>query len=43
MGRGGLITVTYDPQVQPYLASIRLSSQNGPKAVFQQQPVAPLW
>lgn len=42
-GRGGLITVSYDPQVQPYLSIIRLSSQNGPRPVYQQQPVAPLW
>jgi len=42
-GRGGSITVTYDPQVKPYLAVIHLSSQNGPKPVFQEAPVAPLW
>lgn len=42
-GRGGLITVTYDPQVKPYLSTILLSSQNGPHPVFQEQPVAPLW
>ena len=42
-GRGGLITVTYDPQVKPYLGSIRTSSQNGPKAIFQEAPVPALW
>lgn len=42
-GRGGLITVTYDPLAQPYLTAIHLSSANGPKPVFQQAPVAPLW
>jgi len=42
-GRGGSITVTYDPQVKPYLAVIHLSSQNGPKPIFQEAPVAPLW
>ncbi len=42
-GRGGPITVTYDPAVQPYLSAIHLSNQGGPKPVFQQQPVAPLW
>jgi len=42
-GRGGLITVTYDPQVKPYLSTIRLSSQNGPHPVYQEQTVAPLW
>ena len=42
-GSGGLITVTYDPQVKPYLAEIHLSSQNGPTPVWQEAPVAPLW
>jgi hypothetical protein len=42
-GRGGRITVTYDPQVKPYLVAIHLSSQNGPKPIFQEAPVAPLW
>ena len=42
-GRGGSITVTYDPQVKPYLNAIRLSNQDGPSPVFQEQAVAPLW
>jgi hypothetical protein len=42
-GWGGLITVTYDPQVEPYLAVIHLSSRNGPKPIFQEAPMAPLW
>jgi hypothetical protein len=42
-GSGGSITVTYDPQVKPYLAAIHLSNQGGPKPVFQEQTVAPLW
>jgi hypothetical protein len=42
-GRGGSITVTYDPQVKPFLATIRLSNQGGPKPVFIEAPVAPLW
>ncbi len=42
-GRGGLITVIYDPQTKPYLAAIHLSSSNGPKPVFQEATVAPLW
>ena len=42
-GRGGLITVTYDPQVKPYLSTIRLSSQNGPHPIYHEQTVAPLW
>jgi len=42
-GRGGSITVTYDPQVQPYLNIIHLSNRGGPKPVFNEAPVAPLW
>jgi len=30
-GRGGTITVTYDPQVKSYLAVLRLSAQRGPQ------------
>jgi hypothetical protein len=43
MGRGGSITVTYDPGVKPYLGVIHLSSKNGPPQAFVQQAVAPLW
>jgi len=42
-GSGGLITVTYDPQVKPYLATLHLSSQYGPRPVFKEEPVAALW
>jgi hypothetical protein len=42
-GRAGSITVLYDPQVKPFLATIVLSNQGGPKPVFQEQPIAPLW
>jgi hypothetical protein len=42
-GRGGSITVTYDPQAKPYLSTIHLSSLNGPKPVFNEETVAPLW
>jgi hypothetical protein len=42
-GRGGSITVTYDPQAQPYLAAIHLFNSNGPKPVFMEDQVAPLW
>jgi hypothetical protein len=42
-GKGGSITVTYDPQVQPYLTAIRLSNKGGPRPVFKEEPVAPLW
>jgi len=42
-GRGGSITVTYDPQARPFLATIHLSNQGGPKPVFNEEAVAPLW
>ena len=42
-GRGGTITVTYDPQVKPYLNTIHLSNKGGPAPVFNEAPVAPLW
>jgi hypothetical protein len=42
-GRAGSITVTYDPQVKPYLGTIRLSNVGGPKPLFQEEAVAPLW
>src|ERR1035441_6299012 len=42
-GRGGSITVTYDPQDKPYLGTIRLSNKGGPPPVFKEEPVAALW
>jgi hypothetical protein len=42
-GRGGIMTVTYDPQAKPYLTAIHLSNQGGPSPVFNEEPVAPLW
>jgi hypothetical protein len=42
-GRGGSIKVTYDPQVKPYLSAFKLSNPGGPKPVFEETPVAPLW
>jgi hypothetical protein len=42
-GKAGSVTVTYDPQVQPYLTAIRLSNKGGPRPVFKEEPVAPLW
>jgi hypothetical protein len=42
-GRGGSITVTYDPQVKPYLAIFHLSAKGGPAPVFEEAPVARLW
>src|SRR5271169_2211590 len=42
-GRGGSITVTYDPQAKPFLGTIHLSNKNGPPPAFREEPVAPLW
>ncbi len=42
-GSGGSIAVTYDPSATPYLAVLRLSNPGGPKPVWTQAPVAPLW
>ena len=42
-GRGGLITVTYDPEVKPYLNAIHLSNWNGPMPVFVESRLEPLW
>jgi len=42
-GRGGSITVTYDPQSKPFLVAIHLSNRGGPPPVFKEEPVAPLW
>jgi len=42
-GRGGSITVTYDPEAKPFLTAIHLSHQNGPRPAFNEEPVAPLW
>jgi hypothetical protein len=42
-GKGGSITVTYDPQTRPFINTIHLSNQGGPPPVFKIEPVAPLW
>jgi hypothetical protein len=42
-GRDGTITVIYDPQTQPYLSIIVIPTHDGPRPVFIEQPVAPLW
>lgn len=42
-GVGALITVTYDPEVKPYLGAIKVSSWNGPAPVFREKAIAPLW
>jgi hypothetical protein len=42
-GRGGSIIVTVDPQASPFIGALHLSNQGGPKPVFRQEPVNPLW
>jgi hypothetical protein len=42
-GKGGSITVTYDPQAKPFLSAIRPSNKGGPPPVFREEPVAHLW
>lgn len=42
-GRGGSISVTYDPQVKPYLAILHLSNRGAPAPEFTESPVGPLW
>jgi hypothetical protein len=42
-GRGGMISVVYDPQAKPFLAAIHFSHQYGPEPVFRAEPVAPFW
>jgi hypothetical protein len=42
-GKGGSITVTYDPQAKSYLSVIYLSNSGAPKPVFQEQAVPALW
>lgn len=42
-GRGGLITLTYDPAAKPYLGTIKLSAANGPTPVWVEGTVTALW
>jgi hypothetical protein len=42
-GKGGSITVKIDPQASPFVKAIQLSNRGGPRPVFRQEPVAPLW
>jgi hypothetical protein len=42
-GRGGSITVIYDPRARPYLGMLKLLNEGGPKPVFREQAVGPLW
>lgn len=42
-GKGGLITVTYDPQVRSLLGVLHLSSRNGPAPLYKEAPVSPIW
>jgi len=42
-GKGGSIRVAYDPQAEPYLATLHFSNKGGAPPSFNEQPVAPLW
>ena len=42
-GKGGRITVTYDPATKLDLSALHLSSRGGPPPGFNEEPVAPLW
>jgi hypothetical protein len=42
-GRPGSFTVTYDASAQPYLSALKLVNQGGPKTVFTEATVGPLW
>lgn len=42
-GNGGMITVIYDREAQPYLSALHLSSYHGPRPVFREDTVGPLW
>ena len=42
-GKGGLITVTYDPKARSFLGALHLSSKNGPAPLYTETPVSPLW
>lgn len=42
-GRGGSITITYDPAAKPYLNIIHLSGRNGPAALYKEAQVSPPW
>jgi len=41
--RGGTITVTYDPQAKPYLHVLHFSNRGGPRPIFYEEPLPPLW
>jgi hypothetical protein len=42
-GKGGLITVSYDPQVRSFLSVLHLSSRNGPAPLYKEALVSPIW
>jgi hypothetical protein len=42
-GRGGSIIVMVDPQASHLISALHLSNQGGPKPIFRQEAVAPLW
>jgi hypothetical protein len=42
-GHGGLITVIYDRQAKPFLSTLRLSSERGPRPVFREDSIIAPW
>lgn len=42
-GRGGTITIIYDPAVKSYLPVIKTSNRGAPAPVYQEGPVGILW
>jgi hypothetical protein len=42
-GSAAQVTVIYDPAAANYLGAIRLSSQGGPRPVYREEQVEPLW
>ncbi|HXQ26341.1 MAG TPA: hypothetical protein VN822_08055 [Candidatus Acidoferrales bacterium] len=42
-GKGGRITVTYDPATKLDLGALHFSSKGGPAPTFNEEAVAPLW
>jgi hypothetical protein len=42
-GSAAQVTVIYDPAAANYLGAIRLSSQGGPRPVYREEQVGPLW
>jgi len=42
-GHGGSVVVDYDPAVTPYLGTIKIVNNGGPRPVYQEAPVGQLW